>query len=70
MKQASHTLAIDTNGPGLIDITPQIRRWAAGQGIVTGLLTLWCQSALNSFQGTASKSFQLVIGFLAAGSGA
>ncbi len=43
MKQATHTLPIDTHGPGLTDITPQIRRWTAGQGIATGLLTLWCR---------------------------
>jgi secondary thiamine-phosphate synthase enzyme len=43
MRQATHTLAIDTHGPGLIDITPVVRRWMAGQGVQTGLLTLWCR---------------------------
>ena len=43
MKQATHTLTITTNGPGLSEITAQVLRWTEGQGIQTGLLTLWCR---------------------------
>ena len=34
---------------------------------IAGMRIYGCQSALNSFQGTASKSFQWVSGFSAAG---
>ena len=43
MRQASHLLAINTTGPGLVAITTPVQRWVAGQGIGTGLLTLWCR---------------------------
>ena len=43
MSQATHVLSIDTPGPGLIEITRPVRRWVDGQGVGTGLLTLWCR---------------------------
>lgn len=43
MRQALHTLLVETPGAGLVEITAPIRRWVAGQGIATGLLTLWCR---------------------------
>ena len=43
MKQASGELAIDTRGAGLIEVTRDVARWVAGQGISTGLLTLFCR---------------------------
>lgn len=43
MKQSLHRITIDTRGKGLIDITRPILDWVAGQGIETGLLTLWCR---------------------------
>jgi secondary thiamine-phosphate synthase enzyme len=43
MKQRQHRLEVATHGQGLIDITEPVRRWAAGQGIATGLLTIWCR---------------------------
>ena len=43
MRQALHTLLVETPGAGLVEITAAIRRWVAGQGIGTGLLTLWCR---------------------------
>jgi secondary thiamine-phosphate synthase enzyme len=43
MKQALHTLAIATNGQGLLAITEPISRWVAAQAIRTGLLTIWCR---------------------------
>lgn len=43
MKQATHTLGIDTRGQGFVDITTVVRGWMEGQGIATGLLTLFCR---------------------------
>lgn len=43
MRQALHTLLVETPGAGLVEITAAIRRWVTGQGIGTGLLTLWCR---------------------------
>jgi secondary thiamine-phosphate synthase enzyme len=43
MKQAIHTLEVDSAGQALHDITPPIRAWVAAQGVSTGLLTLWCR---------------------------
>ena len=43
MKQALHTLVIETRGPGLLEFTRPVRNWVAEQGIATGLLTLWCR---------------------------
>lgn len=43
MRQALHTLLIETSGAGLVEITSPIRLWVTGQGIATGLLTLWCR---------------------------
>ena len=43
MKQSLHRLMIDTRGKGLTDITRLVVDWVTGQGIETGLLTLWCR---------------------------
>ena len=43
MRQAQHTLTVATRGKGLIDITRDIKEWLAGQGIGTGLLTVYCR---------------------------
>ncbi|UPG74017.1 secondary thiamine-phosphate synthase enzyme YjbQ [Roseomonas gilardii subsp. gilardii] len=43
MRQALHTLPVETPGAGLVEMTTPIRRWVASQGIVTGLLTIWCR---------------------------
>jgi secondary thiamine-phosphate synthase enzyme len=43
MRQAQHTIAVETRGKGLIDITREVSGWLAGQGISTGLLTLYCR---------------------------
>lgn len=43
MHQAAHLLAVPTSGKGLVEITAEVRRWVAGQGIGTGLLTLFCR---------------------------
>ena len=41
MRQAQQVLVVETRGPGLVDITGQVRRWMAGHAIATGLSTLW-----------------------------
>lgn len=43
MTVAAHTLVVETRGPGLYEVTSQVRRWLAGQGVAAGLLTLWCR---------------------------
>jgi secondary thiamine-phosphate synthase enzyme len=41
MRQATHTLSTDTNGPGLYDITERVRDWCRQQALQDGLLTLF-----------------------------
>ena len=41
MRQHSHTLTIDTSGPGLYEITAAVVNWCGNQEIVDGLLTLF-----------------------------
>ena len=43
MRQASGTLSVATRGKGLYEFTGQAESWVAGQGIATGLLTLFLQ---------------------------
>ena len=43
MKQSRTTLTVETSGQGLIDITDDVVRWVASQGIGEGLLTLFCR---------------------------
>lgn len=43
MRQAAHVLTIQTPGPGLHEITPDVVRWTADQAMQTGLLTLFCR---------------------------
>lgn len=43
MRQAQHTLVIETLGQGLTDVTRLVQDWVAAQTIGTGLLTIWCQ---------------------------
>ena len=43
MKQAVDTVVVATRGPGLVEFTSAVVRFVAGQGIGTGLLTLWCR---------------------------
>ena len=35
------TLAVDTPGRGLVEITPRVSDWVAGSGIENGLVTLF-----------------------------
>jgi len=41
MKQASHTLDIETHGVGLSEITGEVTSWVKGKGFDEGLLTLF-----------------------------
>jgi secondary thiamine-phosphate synthase enzyme len=43
MRQAVHRLAVVTPGRGMVDVTPDIRRWTAACEIETGLLTIFCR---------------------------
>lgn len=43
MKQAQDILTVRTGGQGFNDITAEVDRWVLGQGIATGLLTLFIQ---------------------------
>ena len=43
MRQAADTMGVRTNGPGLVEITREVVAWVAGQGMTTGLLTLFCR---------------------------
>lgn len=43
MRQASRTLVVETPGAGLHEITREVAAWTAGQGMTTGLLTLFCR---------------------------
>jgi secondary thiamine-phosphate synthase enzyme len=43
MRQAHHRLSVATPGRGLVEITPAVTRWVEAQGMVEGLLTVFCQ---------------------------
>ncbi len=43
MEQRQHRLEVATRGRGLVEVTGEVTRWLAGQGIATGLLTVWCR---------------------------
>ena len=43
MKQAVTTVDVSTRGQGLVEVTELVARWLAGQGIGTGLLTVFCR---------------------------
>ena len=43
MRQATGTIEIETRRQGLLDVTGEVGRWAADQGMSEGLLTLFCR---------------------------
>jgi secondary thiamine-phosphate synthase enzyme len=43
MKQAQHTVSVETRGQGLYAITAEVGGWVERQGLATGLLSLFCQ---------------------------
>lgn len=42
-QQVNGRLIVDTEGPGLVDITDAVSRWVFGTGILHGLLTVFCR---------------------------
>jgi secondary thiamine-phosphate synthase enzyme len=43
MRQAAHTLTIETRGRGFVECTREVLRWLAAEKFSTGLLTLYCR---------------------------
>jgi len=43
MRQAQSCLTVTSSGKGLVEITETVAQWVAGQGLATGLLTLFCR---------------------------
>ena len=43
MRNVAATLRFRTRGGGLMEITAEVRSWLEGQGVTTGLLTLFCR---------------------------
>ena len=43
MEQRLHRVEVATRGRGLVEVTDEVLRWVAAQGITTGLLTIWCR---------------------------
>lgn len=43
MRQALHSLCVQTNGKGLVEIGAEVSRWLRAQDISTGLLTIFCR---------------------------
>jgi secondary thiamine-phosphate synthase enzyme len=43
MRQAGHSLEVQTPGRGLVELTREVSAWAQGQGMAEGLLTLFCR---------------------------
>lgn len=43
MKQATHTLTIETSGRGLTEMTSDISGWLSRQRMATGQLTVFCR---------------------------
>lgn len=41
MRQATHRVTVRTPGPGLHDVTRELRAWVARQAVATGLLTIF-----------------------------
>ena len=43
MRQASGEIEVATERQGLVEITAEVARWTAAQGMTEGLLTLFCR---------------------------
>jgi secondary thiamine-phosphate synthase enzyme len=43
MRQSTHTLAVDTRGRGLVEITRGVTQWVVAEAMTTGLLTVFCR---------------------------
>ena len=60
MKQAQHTVVMETHGQGLYEMTDQIVRWVQGEEIAQGLLSVFCAhtSASLTIQENADSDVQ------------
>ena len=60
MRQATHTLSTETNGPGLYEITNRVIDWCRQQAMHEGLLTLFIRhtSASLTIQENADPDVQ------------
>ena len=56
MRQALGTVAVETRGRGLYEVTTRVRRFVRDEGIGTGLLTLWCRHTSASLLVTENAS--------------
>jgi secondary thiamine-phosphate synthase enzyme len=43
LRQAHHRIEVATSGAGLHEVTSEVARWAHGQGMGEGLLTVFCR---------------------------
>jgi secondary thiamine-phosphate synthase enzyme len=43
VEQRLHRIEVATRGRGLVEVSGEVLRWVAAQGIATGLLTVWCR---------------------------
>src|ERR1700736_870111 len=43
MRQALHSVHIQTSGKGLVEVTAEVSRWLREQNVATGLLTIYCR---------------------------
>ena len=43
MRQATGEIFVDTTGPGMAEVTANLRRWVEAQRITTGLVSLLCR---------------------------
>ena len=43
LRQAGGELTVESRGRGLTEFTPAVERWIEGQGIASGLLTVFCR---------------------------
>ncbi|MGH6840884.1 MAG: secondary thiamine-phosphate synthase enzyme YjbQ [Methylocella sp.] len=43
MRQALHSLYIQTSGKGLVEVSRKVSAWVTVQNIATGLLTIFCR---------------------------
>ncbi len=60
MRQAQFEMTVPTQGAGLYEITRDVDGWVTGQGVDTGLLTVFCRhtSASLTIQENADKDVQ------------
>jgi secondary thiamine-phosphate synthase enzyme len=43
MRQATHTLGVETRGRGLVEVTREVGDWVDAQAMTCGLLTVFCR---------------------------